>query len=533
MFIRRNLSSLLLASLLALATLSACGPKKNAKEERAGKGDDRLAELMSERRQRLSASIPASDVPDGSTHPWLNWVSQVAGTVSRAELKKVAVVARGTATANTADELATWLESQKAFYFEEKMAAMEYWRDLSIARNSSVGKPWQVDLDFDQIFFHAAQVARTADLFARAPDDDRVTHYFNYWLLVFGFEAKTSLYQDETNKLCKEKLAGFCDPIPMELRPYQVMKPYYQKVQEMIAAFRKAWPGSVYEPFLQRLDAVYAKRISEVPAWSEDPKLVSMRSGVPAPLPGNAVLYVTAKGVSLMENALRKPDDPARPWKPDWAPDPELGQAVSALVQDVRSSTVSNFNQSRILVVPDADVPMRYLEPLLRSTIIGEHAQEWPTVILVGRRRADGSNERVGFTLSLLDTVKAIPFKLDAPAGGAARGKLSCTAFAVVGAQRFEAKGFASAVFHDGKSVHVGRLSLDGAYREVQSAPGHGEGDRLEAWTDAQTASVVVAVPKALSYAALVEALNGVALRCTPQGCKQDRTVPVFVATCD
>ena len=67
----------------------------------------------------------------------------------------------------------------------------------------------------------------------------------------------------------------------------------------------------------------------------------------------------------------------------------------------------------------------------------------------------------------------------------------------------------------------------------VQSAPGHGDGDRLEAWTDQQTSSVVVALPSTATYAHWLEALNGVALKCSDaEFCKTERTVKVFVATC-
>lgn len=524
----KRASAILLIGALLLP-LAACGPKKKAKEERAEKGDDRLAELMSERRKRLAETMPASDEPDGSSHPWLAWVGQVAGTVSRSELKKVGVIARGTPTAAMADELGTWLESQKAFYFDEKMAPNEYWRDLSIASKSAVGKPWQLDLEFDKIFFHAAEMARTNKLFASAPDDDRVTRYFTYWLLVWGFEAKTSLFQEEVNKLCKTKLGTFCDEIPMEQRPFQVMKPYYEQVKGMIGEFRKNYPSSPYDAFLVRLDAAYDKRIAEVPAWSEKPRLVGMRSTVPAPVPGNAVLFVSDEGVTLMDNVLRKAGDPDKPWKADWAADVELEKAINLLVEDVRSSTVSNFNQSRILVLPQGDVPMRYLQSLVRATIVGEHAKEWPTMLLVGRRRADGSNERVGFLISLLETEKLVSFKLDAPG----KGKVSCSAWAVVGGQRHEAKGFTAAVYHDGSKVHVGRLSPDGAYKDVQSADRHGEGERLEKWADAQTNSMVVAVPASATYEQWIEAMNGVALRCNEEGCKQERSNPVFLATCN
>lgn len=526
---RALLATLLTFSVASPALLTGCGPKKKVKEERAEKGDAKLEELMSERRKKLIEKTPTSDEPDGSTHPWLAWIGQVAGTVSRAELKKVGVIARGTKTAAIAEALSTWLESQKKFYYDEKMDRKEFYRDLQIALKESEGKPWAMDLAFDAIFFHAAEAARTPNLFATTPTDDQVTRFFTFWTLVWDFRPKTGILEDEVNTLCKEKLEGYCDKVPMELRPFQLMRPYYEKVKAMIAAFRTAYPGSPYEPFLTRLDGFYDKRLAAVPQWKEEPVLVPMRSTAPAPVPNNAVLYITEDGVSLMDNVLRKKDDPEKPWKPDWKEDKELPGQISLLVEDVRSSTVSNFNQSKIFVVPQPDVPVRYIEPLMRATIVGEHAKEWATMIFVGRRREDGSNRRVGYNATLLAADKVIPFKLSIDA---AKVRKSCTAFAVAGTQALEAKGFGPAVYHDGKKVWTGKLAVDGTLRDAQGAEGHGEGDRLVPWADAQTQSIVVAVDEDATYQAWIEAMNGVVLRCEADECKTARNQPVFFASC-
>ncbi|MEY3012601.1 MAG: hypothetical protein RIT45_1336 [Pseudomonadota bacterium] len=522
--------ALLLATSAALALpLTGCGPKKKQKEVRAEKGDARLAELMTERRKTLIEKMPTSDEPDGSTHPWLQWVGQVAGTVSRAELKKVGVIARGTKVAGIAETLATWFEAQKKFYYDEKMDRKEFYRDLSVAAKDSEGRPWEMDVEFDRIFFHAAEAARTPHLFKATPTDDQVTRFFTYWTFVWDFKPKTGILEDEVNALCKEKLEGYCDKIPMELRPFQLMRPYYEKVQGMIAAFRTKYPSSPYEPFLTRLDAFYKARIAAVPEWKEEPRLVPMRSTKPAPVSNNAVLFVTEQGIALMDNLLRKPDDPEKPWKADWKTDSELPGQISLLVEDVRSSTVSNFNQSRIFVVPQEDVPVRFLEPLMRATIVGEHAKEWPTMILVGRRREDGSNRRVGYDATILAADKVVPFKL---AIAEAKVRKNCTAWAVAGAQALGAKGFGPAIYHDGEKVWTGKLATDGTLRDAQGAAGHGEGDRLVAWADAQTQSIVVAVDENASYADWIEAMNGVVLRCEGEECKTPRNQPVFFATC-
>ncbi len=523
------------ALLLAISLVPAMGcggKKKKTKEVRAEKGIAKLEQIMSDRRKRLLDTLPKVDeVQGGGSHPYLEWMGKIAGTVSRTEFKKVGVIARGTAVAGMADELATWMEGQKKLYFDEKMPPNEYWRDVNLAFTASKGMKWEEDLAFDRLFFHVAESARRHDMFSasRGPMDDRVTYFFTYLKLAFGFEPKTSLFQEEINALCNTKLNGYCKEIPMELRPFQVMKPYYEKVIADMQAFKKTYPTSAYNPFVDRLIAWFGVRIKRVPKWTEYPRLPGIRSTVAAPVNGNAALFVTGKGIALMGIGLRKLGDAEKPWTPDWSkPDAELAERISQLMDDTRKSTVSNFNQSNVLLVPEADVPMSYLEPLLKATIIGEHAKEWPTVMLVGRRRSDGSNQRSAFTVTLLAADKVVPFKLKAPGG-----KLkSCTAWAVVGRDKLEAKGFTPAIYHDGKQVHVGKLAADGTLRSPQSAPPHGEGDRLEKWANNQSTSIAVAVDATASYATLLEALNGVALRCDGTECKTSRTQPVFVGTC-
>ena len=522
--------ALLLA--LMLVPVVGCGPKKKKKKVvRAEKGTLKLEEIMTKRRKRLLETLPSGDKATGEgQHPYLEWMGKIAGTVSRTEFKKVGVIARGTKVAGTADALATWMEAQKKFYFNAKMPAGEYWRDVNIAFRASKGSKWEEDLAFDRIFFHVSASAKWHDLFApgRGANDDRVTHFSKYRNLAFDFKPKTSLFQEETNVLCNTKLGDYCKEIPMEARPAQVMKPYYEKVIEQLNGFKKQYPSSSYNTFVDRLIGFYQTRIKLVPKWSEFPKLPGIRSTVAAPVDGNAALFVTTKGIALMGIGLRKLNDAEKPWKPDWSkPDTELAGRISQLMEDTRKSTVSNFNQSNVLLVPEPNVPVSYLEPLLKSTIIGEHAKEWPTVMLVGRRRSDGSNQRAAFTITILATDKVIPFKL-----AVAGKKKSCSAWAVVGRDKLEARGFTPAIYHDGKQVHAGKLAANGTMRSLQSAAPHGEGDRLEKWANSQTTSIVVAVDSSAPYKNLLEVLNGVALRCDGKESKTSRTQPVFVATC-
>lgn len=541
----RNLLPTLLIALFLLPLAAGCGPKKKKIEVRSEKGLVTLKEVMEARRKRMLSKLPAADEPQDDEHPWLAWVKSFAGMQSKSEFKKVAILAKGTDIAECAEALSTWLDAQKRYFRDEKMAPKEYYRDLNIATGKCKGMEWLMDLEFERIFFHAAEAARTHDLFgpARGPEDDRVTRYFTYWKIIWDFQQDTSLFQEETTKLCKQKVGDFCKDIPMELQPFQVMKPYYDKVIAQIADYKKAFPQSPWNAFLDRITAQYEQRKARVPKWVEKPVLAPMRSTVAAPVSGNAVFYVTTEVVALMENLLRKEGEVPKvfddkgvivekgdPWKADgWKADPDLERSISQLVEDVRTSTISQFNQSTILLVTEPQIPVSYLEPALRATVVGEHAKEWPTLMLVGRRRADSSNRRSGFLLSILAADKTVKFKIKAPDSGKT---VQCEAWAVIGKDTYEAKGFGPIIYHEGAKITTGKLAGDGTLRSAESAEGHGEGDRLEKWADQQTTSIVVAVPGGRTYKELIEALNGVALRCEKDECKYERTQPVFLATC-
>ncbi len=537
--------NLFLIAAMALPLAAGCGPKKKKKEIRSEKGIVKLTEVMEARRKRMLAKLPTTDIKgDAEEHPWLAWVKKFAGSQSKSEFKKVGVLARGTDIAEAGVKLATWLDAQKRYFRDEKMSPKEYNRDLNIAARASKDYPWAQDLEFERLFFHAAEAARTHDMFSesRGPEDDRVSRYFTYWILIWDFKAKTSLLWEETNKLCTTKLGDYCKDIPMELQVFQVMRPYYKKVIENIGAYKKRFPQSPWNAFLDRIAAQYEVRVKQVPKWVEKPVLPGIRSTVAAPVGGNAVLYIEDDGVALMENILRrkgqvpkeidlkgKEKELGPAWEPNWKPDAELSRQIGLLVEDVRSSTVSQFNQSTVLLVTRGDVPVSYVGAALRSTIIGEHAKEWPTVMLVGRRRGDGSNRRAGYLLSILAADKAIRFKLIPP--GKKKASL-CRAWGVIGNQTFEAKGFAPAVWHDGKKVWTGKLAANGELRDADGAPGHGEGDRLTTWAERQSTSIVVVVPESATYGQLLEALNGVAHRCEKEECRIERDQPVFVGTC-
>ena len=519
--------------LAALLVLPGCGPKKKKSELRAEKGLASLDELTRTRRSRLLAMLPAGDTKGDDEHPWLAWMKKGISVASPADYKAVAVTAARTPMEDKAGRLADWLAAQKRFYIDERLSPNEYMRDLLGAERTAKDMPWEQDVAFEKVFFHAAELARTYNLFhgGREPHDDRVTRFFTYWKYAFDFKPKSSLFDEETNRLCAEKLGDFCKDIPMEERPFQVMKPYCDKIIEDIAAFKTAYVGSPYIPLLDRIAAVYTAKKSEVPAWSEEPVLAEVLSTLPAPVGGNALLYVTEEGVALMDNVLRKPDDPDKPWKPDWTADPAIAQEISVLAEDVRSNTVSQFNQSDILIIARKDIPVSYLEPMMRATVVGDHAKEWRIMLLVGRRRADGSNRRAAYVVSVLSADKAVKF----PLTGVDGKKHACTAWAVVGRDPLEAKGFSAAIWSDGKDITTGSLAEDGTLRSPVVSPAAESAARLETWADQQTRSIVVAVPSTLTWEFWLQSLNGVALRCDMASgeCIKGRNQPVFLATCE
>lgn len=535
----RFLQSLVIVTfLLALAPACSNQPKKKksvVSQESALAG---VADVMEARRRRAMAAMPTGDEPEGEDHPWVEWVKKTVAVSPANDLRKTATAVENTPVAEQAEALAQWVESARAFYQDEKIETNEYWNTLAKARRLSVGTPWEADMEFERLLFHAVVLGRNWNLFAPGANDDRILRFFTYWKFVFDFNPKTGIYEDEVNWVCANKLGDFCKNIPMEDRPAQVQQKYYEGLVKQVAEYKAKFPQSPWNALLDRFAAKWQDKAGKTPKFEEYPIFPGIRSTWAAPLGGNAVLSLTDKGVNLMDNQLRKPEDG---WKPDWAPDPKLADEISKLVEAVRSTTQSQYNQSNILVVALPDVPVRYIESALRATLIGEHAREWANDWLVGRRRGDGTNRRAGFQITLLSNAspgdkkmnvpptpdKTVPFsfKMD-------KKTWKCTAWATVGKDPYDAKTFQSIVFHDGKLVHAARMSADGTLSNDQAAPGDGEGGRLESWADAQPTSIVVAVPENAPYKDLLEAMNGVALRCDQDGCKVARTQPVFVATC-
>jgi hypothetical protein len=533
----RSLAALLAAGLcLPLAT--GCGEKKKEGGSKLEIANKCLADLMEARRKRAVSSLPSSDEGD-EEHPWLAWIKKNATVAQGSDFKACGIKGEGTPAEETASTLARFFDIQKVYFVDEKTGPNEYMAELQGAMRVSKGQPFESDIQFELNLFHAAELARSWTLFQAGPSDDRVTRFYTYMKYIFGITKPVDGPLDEKdNQICNEKFADFCKTVPMESRPYALMQPYFEATAKLMTEYASQHGQSPYAPLAERMAKVYTDRAAKVPKYPEDPVLPAIRSTEAAPYSGNATLMITAKnGVSLMDNGLRvvnppppKPGEkPKTAWKNDFSADPALVKEVQTLVEDVRSSTVSQYNQSQLYVVAEGQVPVRYIEPLLRASIAGEHSKSWPTAMLVGRRKADGSNRRAGFQFSISKATEVVKFKLKAP-GGAAQ---SCEAWAAIGKEQLSGAGFKPAVFHDGKQIHVGRLADDGTLQDVQSGEPHGDGDRLEKWADQQNMSIVVAVPESATYAQWLEALNGVALKCSEaDSCKTPRNVKVFLATC-
>ncbi|MSP91650.1 MAG: hypothetical protein EXR79_07585 [Myxococcales bacterium] len=518
------------------ALLVACAPPKKKAEARQEAAMQSVGAIMDARRRTISAQVPQDDVPGDDEHPWLAWGKRITPAVPVADLRQAALTGAGTPVEDEAETLAKWFEAQKDYYLKENSEPNDMLAAQKGAERVGKGKSYEADVQFMALFFHAHRLANNWGVLTTDKRDDKVIRFFTFWKPIFDFVPKTGILEDEVNRLCADKLGSFCKDLPMEDRVFQIMRPYLEGVGKQADAFKETYPQSPWVPFAERIGKVFRAKIADVPKVDEFPVLPPIRSTWPAPVMGNAVLSATEQGVMLMDNVLRAPgkplvaDKPGPAWQPDWAADTSLIPAVSKLAEDVRSTTMSQYNQSPITVVPHAAVPLRWLEPVLRATIVGEHAMQWPTVVLAGRRREDGTNRRAGFTLTLLAADKVVPFKLKAPGGKA----LACTAWGVIGKDALVAKGFLAAVYHAGDQVHAGKLSPDGTMSSLHSAPPHGEGARLDGWAGSQQGSVAVVLPETATYAQWLEALNGVALGCGGEEgeCKAPRAAPVFTGTC-
>ena len=528
----------LVAVALALPLAQGCEPQKKKSEVRAETGAKCLETTMEARRQKMVGLLPKSEDSGDDEHPWLAFIKRVAAVPPVTELKACAVEGKGSPAEEQGEVLSRWVSAQREYFQNEKVGPKEYFADLQGAQRVSKGQKWEADVEFEFLMWHLTELARSWTLFQSDPRDDRVLRFFPYQIRLWGFESKTSLYTDELGKRCKEKLGDVCKDTPDEDRPFPMMGLYFTAMAKEVDNYIAKYPQSPYNEFLKRAADIYRDRAAKVPKLEEFPVLPAIRSTVSAPYSGNATLMLTKKGVSIMDANLRlaEPPPPAAgakptpPWKADWLPDPALAKEAAAVVESVRSNTVSPYSQSTLYVVPEPNVPVGYITPILRASITGPSSKNWFSFILVGRTRFDGTNRRSGYTASLIKPEAVTKFSLQHPV---TKAKLSCEAFAAIGKDQIEAKAFKPVVFHAGDQVFTGRLSDSGAIEGAEGAAPHGDGERLESWAAAQTMSIVVAVPETASYTQWLEALNGVAYVCEKDnGCLVQRPTPVFLATC-
>lgn len=535
-----RLSARLLATLAltaALPTVQGCEQPKKKSEVRAETGAQCLTTVMEARRKKMTELLPKSEESDDE-HPWLAYIKKISAVPPITEFKACAVEGAGSPAEEQGTVLARFVESQREYFQNEKRAPKEYWADLQGAQRVSQSQKWEADLEFEVLYWHLAELARSWTLFSSDTRDDRVLRFFSYQLRLWGFDAKTSLYTDEVGKMCKEKLGDVCKDMPDEDRPFFVMGLYFEAMAKKIDDYIAKYPQAPYNEFLKRAAAVYRDRAAKVPKHIEFPVLPGIRSTVSAPYSGNATLMLSKKGVALMDANLRLAEapppaagaKPTPPWKADWLADPALIKEAATVVESVRSNTVSPYSQSTLYVVPEPEVPVGYIAPILRATITGPASKNWFSFVLVGRTRFDGTNRRSGYTVSLIKPELVTKFSVIHPG---TKKKLACEAFAAIGKDQIEAKAFKPIVLHGGDQVYTGRLADSGELTDLQAAPPHGDGERLESWAAAQNMSIVVAVPESATYAQWIEALNGVAYVCEKDnGCLVPRATPVFLATC-
>jgi len=526
----------LVVALVITAAIAACGPKKLSPEEKNAAARTEIGKILQDRRDTIVKSFPTDDKADGE-HPWIGWIKRATIAPPTTEFEKIAVKYKDTPMAKHAKDLSEWMERQRLFYkHEQSVSVKELMRDIKNAQASLGDGTWREDLDFDELFAHAEKVMSMPRFFV-LPDnakDDRVTQLLTYWRYVWDFEPLTSLFEDEVNKLCKAKLPGVCDDVPMENRPFKVLKPYFEALAARCETFKKTHAQSAYNPIVDRLSKLFsdhAKRVDEafkLPDYEVFPDLASIRSTRPAPIGGNALLVITQRGVAILDVPLR---DPAKGWKPNgWKADKELAGEISKIVDEVRSSTASPYSQADITIVTEKPVTMDIIEPALRATIKGDKAKGWPRIVLTGRHRADGSMQRAGYRSVLLGKDLEGEAMVVNPENGK---KLTCGVWGIIGEDARAATAFPSVVLRADKRVHAGRLAPDGKLGEIKSVEPYGDGNALETWADQQQGSILVATLGSSTYEQLLEALNAAAYRCTPDAeCNTLRSQPVYMGTC-
>lgn len=393
----RRFHVVLVAALLGLS-LAACNTdlqKKlnKAKDLAANEVPRTLGTLLEERRARAGKDLP-TDMGDRSAgfSAAVQWRADVAAmdTLEQVEsLQGRLQKGQNPAAEKLLADARELFRGQRYFWIEKKRPQdyEDFLLEYTTANPTGV---LAEEAAFERLYLHVANLWERE----KYDEDTRLTAMARYWKLAFGFpNREREPFMDYVTRLCKEHLGEYCKPIPWELRPEALEKPYLEALRGMIADFQKRFPESIYNRLLASLERQFAARAEALGSFVEQPRLaesVSSRDCV-----GRSILELGPDGVRFEGEELA-------PFVPGYAYDKKDKAALLERLAEILWGRIEQMGGTDpflplLTVVPAEDVPVTLLADLL--TILGQNRVD--QVALCGRKRNDGSNHKTMHLLTL------------------------------------------------------------------------------------------------------------------------------------
>lgn len=392
-----RLVALMFAALMGLALVS-CETDLQKKLSKAKELADteaarELDRLIGERRARAGKDLP-SEMGDRATErsAAVQWRADVAAmdTLEQVEaLQGRLVKGKDPATEKMLDDARELFRGQRYFWIEKKRvtAYEDFLIDFTASHKEGV---LAEEAAFERIYVHVANLWERD----KYDEDTKLTSMLRYWKLAFGFPNKErETFMDYIARLCNERLGEFCKPIPWELRPEAIEKPYLEAMVGMITDFQKSFPQSIYNTLLGSLSRQFATRAAAIEPSVESPRLATTLSS--RDCVGASILSIGPAGIVFEADELAGFVEGYKYDKKEQAD--FLARLEEILWGRIEALGGTDPYLPLITVVPAEDVPVTLLADLL--TVLGRNRVD--QVALCARKRNDGSNRKTMHLLTL------------------------------------------------------------------------------------------------------------------------------------
>lgn len=383
------------------AAILVVGCKSNLQDRLAGgkaemekSADEALAELLAERAKNIREAFEGRESLEGEGHWHQRWAKTVANDGLAARADALAKTHERSKLAQEFKDAAQYLTQQKDYWAESRGELNHYMGLLDQYIGRAKGKNWPFveHARFEKMFLHANHFERAKSF----PEDTQLTSYYRFWKFAFDFPPeKREPFVTYVNRLCRNRLWDYCKSLMWEHRPYAMKKPYLDKLIADLDAFRADYPDSAFKDVTKKLVEDYQADLADLPSFDEYPVLPDGRTNRDAV--GGDELVVGPEGITWngADLAVVKGGDLALDKKARDAAGAALNEKLKKIIDDLSAQ----FDEPTIeLAISqfDRSAPLATLAPLLWAMLDNKITE----LGLMARRRADGTNRKVGTYLA-------------------------------------------------------------------------------------------------------------------------------------